>query len=142
MLFAVPYIQVYQQDQPMAKVTRGTNRLVFAIGNVAIKIPSLHNGPRYFVQGMLSNMLEDEYWRLHRHRQLAPVYHCGPLGLWQVMKRYRNIINRRLTTEERSTLPFINIDDNGANIAIDNGELVMIDYGNVDWYYVAPEMPD
>lgn len=126
----------------MAKVTRGANRLVLAIGNVVIKIPSLHNGPRYFVQGMLSNMLEDEYWRLHRHRQLAPVHHCGPLGLWQVMKRYRNIINRRLTTEERSTLPFINIDDNGANIAIDNDELVLIDYGNVDWYYLAPEVPD
>jgi hypothetical protein len=53
------------------------------------------------------------------------------------MKRYRNIVNRQLTEDERRTLPFIGIDDNGANVAIDEGKLILVDYGNPTWFYFA-----
>jgi hypothetical protein len=120
------------------KMAHGVNRVVLAIGGVAIKLPSLRNGPRYFVHGMLSNLLEHNHWHLAKHPQLAPVYHCGPFGLWLVMKRYRTILDRSLTVDEMASLPFIGIDNNGANVAVEDGQLVLVDYGNVDWYYVVP----
>ncbi len=121
-------------------MTNGVTRRVFFIGNFAIKFPSLQYGMRYFVMGMLGNILEREHWRLHQHPQLAPAYCCGPFGLWLVMKRYRSIVNRQLTDDERRSLPFIGIDDNGANIAIDDGKLILVDYGNHDWFYCAMEV--
>lgn len=53
------------------------------------------------------------------------------------MRRYHELLDRRLTAAERATLPFIGIDDNGANIAVAHGQLVLIDYGNSDWYLVV-----
>jgi hypothetical protein len=116
-------------------IARGVNRFVVGFGNIVIKLPSLRYGSRYFVQGMLSNLLEHNHWHICKHPQLAPVYHCGPLGLWLIMRRYRHVLSRRLTEQERRTLPFIGIDDNGTNVAVDNGRLVLVDYGNVDWFY-------
>jgi len=121
-------------------MTNGVTRRVFFIGNFAIKFPNLQHGMRYFVMGMLGNILEREHWRLYQHPQLAPAYHCGPFGLWLIMKRYRNIVNRQLTEDERRALPFIGIDDNGTNIAIDNGKLILVDYGNHDWFYCVMEI--
>lgn len=120
------------------QINKGMGRIVISIGKYAIKFPSFHNGQQLFVMGMIGNLNESERWQNYAHPQLAQVYHCGPLGLWLVMKRYHNIVNRRLSKEERRDLPFIGIDDNGANIATDNGKLVLIDYGNADWYLVKP----
>jgi len=102
-------------------------------------MPSFRNGSRYFVTGMLGNILECEHWKVTHHSNLAPVYHCGIIGLWLVMKRYKTILDRLLTNEELSQFPFLNIDNNGENIAIDDGILVLIDYGNVGWYLLFDE---
>lgn len=115
------------------QVNFGVTRTVYAVGSVVIKVPRLRHGPRYFLYGMLSNLLEHNRWHLTRHPNLAPVYHCGPFGLWLVMKRYRRLLRRRLTACEREALPFTGIDDNGHNVAVDDGRLVLVDYGNIDW---------
>lgn len=119
-------------------ISKGMGRIALAIGEIVIKLPSFHNGQLYFIHGLLGNLNESERWNLHRHPQLAQVYHCGPLGLWLVMKRYRSIVRRTLTTAERDTMPFVGIDNNAANVAIDDGKFILFDYGNVGWYYVEP----
>ncbi|MCC6454189.1 MAG: hypothetical protein IT328_04550 [Caldilineaceae bacterium] len=121
------------------QIRRGVTRSVLLIGNLAIKFPSLRHGQRYFIYGMLGNVLESSHWKQCNHHNLAPVYHCGPFGLWLVMKRYRTILERSLTADELATLPFIGIDNNGANVAVEDGRLILVDYGNVGWYYIAEE---
>lgn len=115
-------------------IKQGVNRTVLLVGPVAIKFPSWRNGARYFVSGQLGNILEAEHWRMSQHPNLAQVYHRGPLGLWLVMKRYRFVLCRRLTERELETLPFINIDNNGHNVAVEESRLILLDYGNSDWY--------
>lgn len=119
------------------QIALGVSRTALLIGPYAIKVPSFRNGARYFVLGMLGNILERDHWRMSHHPQLAPVYGRGPLGLWVVMKRYHCILDRLLTPEEQASFPFLGIDNNGANVAVDNGELVLIDYGNTGWYLVV-----
>lgn len=116
----------------------GATRFVILAGNVAIKFASPRYGLRFFLYGLLGNVLERDHWRMQRHPQLAPVYWCGPMGMVLVMKRYRQIVNRRLTPEERETLPFVSIDDNGHNIAEDDGRFVLFDYGDAGWFYCLP----
>ena len=116
-------------------IKSGVTRNVICVGNIVIKFPRAHHGIRYFVMGMLGNILEYEHWNLHKHPRLAPVYDCGPLGLWLVMKRYKHILNRQLTDSERKLFPFIDIDDNGANIADEDGVLILFDYGNPSLFY-------
>lgn len=119
-------------------IKHGATRAVFLIGGWAIKIPSFRYGQRYFVYGCLGNILERDHWKIQGHPQLAPVYFCFPLGLFLVMKRYRDLVIRRLTEDEKNTLPFTNFDDNGHNFAYEDGKLVLFDYGNVNFFYSLP----
>ena len=123
-------------------ICRGASRTVLLIGPWAIKIPTLRHGQRMFVLGIYGSIQESEAWRLTRHPNLAPVFWCAPFGLLLIMRRYHQIVTRRLTPEERDTLPFIGIDDNGANVAQDGGRLVLIDYGNTGWYVCTEAVPD
>lgn len=118
-------------------ISHGVSRVVIGIGNIVIKLPSLLHGQQFFVHGMLGNLLEHEHWAVAHHPQLAPVYHCGPFGLWLVMRRYRQLLTRPLTREEMEAMPFIGIDNNGHNAAMEDGRIVLIDYGNLSWYYDA-----
>lgn len=121
------------------RTVRGMTRTVVLVGNWAIKFPSLRNGQLLFIYGMLGNLREHGHWSLYHHPNLAPVYHCGPLGLFLIMKRYRNVVTRRLLQNEIARLPFKGIDNNGTNIALDDGKFVLFDYGNQDWEYVASD---
>lgn len=115
----------------------GVNRTVIFIGSYAIKFPSFRNGIKYFVYGMLANMLEYEKWNLSKSPYLMPVYYRFPFGLFTVNKRYYNVLDRLLTKEELDKLPLINFDNNGNNAAIDNGQIIIIDYGNPGCYLVV-----
>lgn len=117
----------------MLTIARGAGRTVLLLGGLAVKFPSPRNGARYFVTGMLANLLERDHWRMSRHPNLAPVIACGPLGLWLVMPRYRTLVRRRLTPAELAQLPFLGVDNNGDNVAAQDGRLILIDYGNVGW---------
>ena len=122
-------------------IRRGMSRTVWLVGRWAIKVPRARHGARFFVLGMLGNLNEAERWRLLRHPRLAPVRACGPLGLWLVQPRYRHFLGRRLTRSERAAFPILNLDDNGANVAVGPTGLVLVDYGNPDWYLVLPAPP-
>lgn len=122
----------------MIGIGRGISRTAFLVGNYAVKVPSFRHGVLYFVFGLLGNLLEYSHWQRSRHPNLAPVYWCAPFGLLLVMRRYRHLLDRLLTEEEKKQLPFINIDDNGRNVAIDtSGRLILFDYGNPGMYLVC-----
>lgn len=111
----------------------GVTRTVLLIWKYAVKFPSWRNGTRYFLLGLLGNRLEWEHWQMTRHHRLAPVLHCGPMGLWLVMSRCHVLYGRRITDAERADFPFLNMDDNGQNLGVYQGRLVLVDYGNVGW---------
>lgn len=118
----------------MRVIKKGIGRTVVLIGSFAIKFPSFRNGVLHFVYGMLANLLEGERWGLSKSKYLAPVYITGPFGLFSINKRYKSLLARRLTSKELERLPFINFDNNGNNAAMDNGQIVLIDYGNPGMY--------
>lgn len=127
-------------------IKSGVSRIVLLIGRYAIKIPRCNRGDDFFVLGMQGNILERERWRASKrdypngHPALAPIYFCFPFGLLLIMKRYRMMLDRPLTREEIAALPFINVDNNGNNAALDEqGRIVIIDYGNCDMHYVSTQ---
>lgn len=128
--------------RPPLELRAGVGRRVLLVGPYAVKVPSLHNGWLYFIYGLLGNLLEALRWEATRHPQLAPVLHRGPLGLWLVMRRYPHVLTRRLTAEELATLPFLEVDNNGENIAWDGQRFVLLDYGNTAWLLDVKERPD
>jgi hypothetical protein len=128
-------------DPSAIAVARGASRLVLLVGPWAIKLPSWRNGTRYLVQGMLANMLEAERYRASQgDRRLMQVYACGPLGRFLLARRYRMTLTRRLTPDELRTLPLLNLDNNGHNVAVgDDGTLIALDYGDGECYYCPTE---
>jgi hypothetical protein len=118
----------------MPEIRRGVNRTVLLIGPWAIKVPSFRNGSRYFVYGMLGNLLERDHWRMSHHPRLAPVLACGPLGLLLVMERLPFVLDRALTPDELRQFPFLNLDNNGDNVGIGPHGLTLFDYGNPGVY--------
>lgn len=117
-------------------VKRGMSRMVLLIGPWAIKVPSGHNGLRLWVNGWLANLLETERWRSVEHTRsavfFAPVY-VSLAGLLIVMRR-ETPVQRRLTATECDMLPIANLDNNGHNIGMRGGHLVVFDYGGAENY--------
>jgi hypothetical protein len=111
------------------------SRTVFLIGPWAIKVPSLRNGQRFFLKGLLGNQLEYEHWKSERHKQLGQVLWCLPFGIMLCMRRYYVFVDRQLTPEEKTAFPFLNVDAHSRNIAFDHGIPTLIDYGNIDYLY-------
>lgn len=120
----------------MRMITSGMSRTVFIIGNYAIKFPSMKNGQSFFVTGMLGNILEKEKWDRSKHPSLMQVYFCFPFGLFTINRAYKKILGRRLTEKELGIFPILNIDNTANNIAIEDNNLVLLDYGNCDAYLV------
>jgi hypothetical protein len=116
------------------KIRRGRVRSVLLIKRVAIKVPTIRNGPKHFLLGMLANILEAERWVHTEHPSLAPVLWSAPFGLCNVSRRYHRLITRALTKDELDCLPFIGFDNNGHNAAFHEGRVVLLDYGNADMY--------
>lgn len=112
-------------------------RTALLVYGVVVKVPSLRNGIKYFVMGMLANILERERWTLSKHPMLAPVYWCAPFGLVSVQKRCEPVLPRLLTSEEVAALPFIGYDNNGHNAAITEAGVVLVDYGNPGMYLIV-----
>lgn len=124
----------------MIAVAHGATRTVILIGRIVIKFPTLRHDAQCFALGLLANVNEHLAWRKTRHANLAEVFGRGPFGLWLVMRRYEVIVDRALTAEEIQGLPFCCIDNNGANVAFgENGEFVLIDYGNPSWYLIVDD---
>jgi hypothetical protein len=124
------------------KICKGTSRIVLLIGNLAIKIPRLSNGRRFFVIGMLGNVNEAKYFfrDYNRDRRLAEVLFCFPFGLFSINKRY-DIIND-IEDVNIGGLGAENLDyysGNCKNLGRDDkGNIKILDYGNSDFFLKPP----
>lgn len=119
----------------------GYTRNVILIGKIAIKIPSLRNGTRGFVMGMYANIQERDIWQAsNRMTCFAPVWFHVPFGLLNIAKRYDDC-EPDLPDNLTEQLPLIgNVDLKPDNFGVgERGELVLLDYGNLDVYFIPPE---
>lgn len=117
--------------------TNGYTRNVILISKFAIKIPNLRYGTRSFVMGMYANIQERDIWRDSDGLDcLAPVWFHFPFGLLNISKRF-NACNPDVPEDYVKNLPFINLDAKSDNFALDDdGRFILIDYGNMDLYFV------
>lgn len=119
----------------MKWVRSGHNRDCWLIGRWAIKTPTLRNGWRYFVSGLLCNIQERSRWETSQHRRRARLIWASPGGWMNVYERYDRVLERPLTAEELKALPVFNPDPKHDNYAFNEwGEIVVLDYGHCDCY--------
>lgn len=128
-------------------IAAGNTRVVLLVGPWAIKFPRVDRGGRQFVLGLLANLQEREMsLAAAGDRRLARTYFAAPLGLIAVAERIRGpLVRRRLERAELFDLPLqeftgeSGVDNNGTNVAcrLDDGSLVVLDYGNPGLMYVA-----
>lgn len=128
----------------MPQIKYGVSRIVFLIGNIAIKIPNPFYGDRYFVMGMSGNIHECEIYKLALKVRkgiadpyLAKVYFRLPFGLAVIMKRYNNVLSRPLTQSEIKDIPLTEVDPKIENFALENNQIVVLDYGYTNSYYTG-----
>jgi len=108
-----------------------------------IKFPTIRYGQRYLVDGMLNNLYErNQYKTQHvgaryhpsENSKLGKTYFCGFLGLFLIMERYE-LLGRKLTKQEIKDLRIAGFDNHAGNIGVhENGEIVIIDYGDRGFY--------
>lgn len=131
-------------------IYNGTTRFAIAIGSIVIKFPKFgargYYGFDFLLMGMLGNALERKRFKkakeYQKHQHLAEMYFCFPLGLFNVSKRYRTLLERQLTYEEKNKIPLLNIDDTYGNTAIEGTKVIILDYGNVDAHIVIDRWND
>lgn len=104
----------------------GVTRIVFLIGSVAIKVPTLRYGWRLFLTGMLANLHERLWWGEGWDERLCPVLFADPIGMVVIMKRAEDI--DFLPKEE--DFKYLPLDHKIENFGLLNGKVVLRDYGN------------
>lgn len=72
---------------------RGVTREVFLVGQWAIKVPRMCYGWRSFLQGLLANLQEVDFWST-RWPTLCPVLFAIPGGWLVVMRRARPLTDQ------------------------------------------------
>jgi len=83
---------------------------------------------------MLNNLYERNQYKSQKNPKLGKIYFCGFLGLFLIMERYE-LLGRKLKKQEIKDLRVENFDNHAGNIGIkNNGKIVLIDYGNYDFY--------
>lgn len=128
------------------EIHQGYSRIVVLVGDIGIKFPNMLHGDRAVVLGMQGNIHEYEIYRSAYPREsetkdnrLAKVYFRLPFGLALVVKRYHNIIHSQDQLPDKNTISkFItNVDLKTGNFAIENGQIVVLDYGNPGAWYIG-----
>lgn len=113
-------------------VCDGYSRDTILIMSFAIKVPSLRNGWKPFLLGLMGNIKELETWNVSKHPRLSRVLFCIPGGWLNVYPRY-TIIERGLTPLEISDLPIYGHDPKIGNYGLDSmGNIMVLDYGHCD----------
>lgn len=113
----------------------GITRIVFLIGDLAVKIPNFTLNHRHFLQGCYANWSERtcyKYWRKCNYSELyelvCPSYFCSWFGLIQVQKRISSL-DRELTKEEIYRFKGIcGQDIKKENFGYHRGKVVCLDY--------------
>ena len=123
-----------EQQQPLfraIKISRkGVSRIVFLIGNIAIKIPNFTVQHDHFLIGCLANWTErkrtkescDDYFP-----KIAPTYFCSWFGLVSIQKRVVEL-GRDLDWKERTYFINYTTDLKKENFGYIKNQVVCIDY--------------
>lgn len=74
-------------DYRLVRCSGGCTREVFLVGRWAIKVPQFRYEWRHFLQGLLANMQERQWWKNFPQPELCPVLWGVPGGWLIVMRR-------------------------------------------------------
>lgn len=127
------------KDNSFFRITHGVNRIVVLIGELAIKFPNPIYGMEYFVSGMYANIRERKFWKNHPNHKMAKSYFVFILGLFLICKRYRTLATKKLSKAQLKQFPFIELDNNGNNFAVQNNDIVVLDYGGAGTMWIGFE---
>lgn len=123
-------------------LSHGCSRTVIITARYALKLPTLHQGWRAFLWGLLDNMGEREIWRFwpEAREKCAPVLLSGPLGLFVLMPRCLPLEEEHwgMTCEEHEQW---RVASDGYSVPVEykrgshglhRGRVVAVDYGTLD----------
>jgi hypothetical protein len=104
---------------------QGITRLVFITNKYAIKVPRINRGWKRFIEGMCSNMSENQCWNACESEYLCPVlFSFGGFVLvmpkLEILKRGDSL--PKIHTKEPGC------DPNPINYGYLNGKIVCVDY--------------
>ena len=110
----------------------GVTRIVFLVGNYAIKIPNFLYSHQHFLQGCYANWSERTYCKQMKGIEelsikVTPTIFCFLFGLLSIQKRC-NPLERDLTEAEVEYFKHQTTDVKKENFGILNGVVVCIDY--------------
>lgn len=119
----------------------GCSRTVVITARYALKVPTLHQGWRAFLWGLLDNMSEREvwlYWPAAREKA-APVLLAGPLGLFVLMPRCLPLEDEHwMSGEEHERWRVVSdgyklpVEYKRGSHGLLGGRVVAVDYGTLD----------
>lgn len=118
----------------MKIIYKGCTRIVFLLGNYAIKIPNFKVHHLHFLHGCYANWSERHYCKIMKgiendkfYNLVVPSLFCSYFGLIQIQKRCIEL-NRHLTDEEIEIFKDVCNDIKKENFGIYNDKLVCLDY--------------
>jgi hypothetical protein len=116
------------------KICYGTTRIVFLIGKIAIKIPSITEY-RLFLHGLLANMQEVTFSKT-KWIELCPILFHIPFGFLVVMKRATPLTREQFETfnidefRENPDHLLTFVEAKMDSFGIVDGRIVAVDYGS------------
>ena len=114
----------------------GTTRIVYFVGNYAIKIPVIGSW-KHFLRGLLANMSESQFSSVEDFTGLCPVLFSLPGGFLNVMRRADPLPRETFAVENfydnflaQNCLPEGGmVEDKLDSFGIIDGNIVAVDYG-------------
>lgn len=120
----------------MKIIEQGISRIVFLVGNYAIKIPNFHYSHSHWLQGCYANWSERNYYKVFSKadyeenmvEHVAPSLFCSWFGLVQIQARCEPM-EEDLTDEQKEFYyPLCARDCKKQNFGWYKGKLVCLDY--------------
>jgi len=132
----------------MPIILRGCTRIVILLGRFAIKIPQIRYGTEFFVNGQFHILRERRFWKTFPPKgreYLCPCYFCLPFGLFSVMRRAEHIPDDDPNGGDYHNLlvshGYGGMDSKNDNLGRIDGNLVILDYGDLSFYWCDPDSP-
>ena len=113
------------------KIKKGITRIVFLIGEYAIKFPRFNNH-LHFLQGCYANWSERYFTKtfanLNNINTIAPTYFCFLFGLFSIQARVKPMLEELTDQQKKLFEPLCGADNKKENFGWLNDRLVCIDY--------------
>jgi hypothetical protein len=112
-------------------IVQGETRIVWVVGNFAIKCPNFLKGYRQFLYGLISNTQEVEYQKHSRY--LMPIVFRLPFNIIIVMPRAA-VLTQNLAQDQFNTIVgtlngYPRVDHKPESFGIWKNSIYIIDYG-------------